>query len=221
MADRHEAENGSDAHRVTRRGVLGVAATLGMLTPAAPALAAGIGERPAERSAGPEADAGSAARTVGTAAIWGASATGEGIGVRGNGHAGVVGEGTSNGVTGEGFVGVRGTASIVQHREPGVGVLAQAVSPGSTALRAEGPSHFDGVTTFSRSGVVRIRRGSRSATVTGVQLTSATAILATLQHRVSGVHLHAVETSPDAGSFTIHLSAGTPAELTVGWLALG
>jgi hypothetical protein len=226
MADTHEAEIGGDAHRVTRRGVLGVAATLGMLTPAAPALAPGLGERsagrPAELAAGPEADAGgNAARTLGTAAIWGASITSEGIGVRGNGHVGVVGEGTSYGVTGEGFVGVRGTASIVRHREPGVGVLAQALSPGSTALRAEGPSHFDGVTTFSRSGVTRIRRGSRSARVTGVPMTSATAILATLQRRVSGVHLHAVETSPDTGSFTIHLNAGTPADLTVGWLALG
>jgi hypothetical protein len=224
-------ENQGTAHHQTRRVVLGAAATLGMLAPAAPAaLAATIGERrrggPGKGRAGapPEdnglaPDAAFGARN--TSEVWGASASGRAAGVRGNGRSGVVGEGTHTGVAGDGFIGVRGTTSIVRDDERGVGVWAQAVTPGSAALRADGDSEFNGVTKFSRSGVATVRRGSMSVTVTGVALASDSAILATLQHRLNDVYLHAVETAASGGSFTIFLTAAPAKDMTVAWFALG
>jgi hypothetical protein len=234
MAASDSTEDRGDAHRHSRRAVLGAAATLGVLAPAAPAaLAAGIGGRRAVRPpAGQPTAAGQ--HTDGSVAgqgavpgeedpseVWGTSASGRGAGVRGNGRWGVVGEGTHSGVTGDGFVGVRGTTSIVDGDERGTGVWAQAAAPGSTALRADGPSEFNGVTTFSRSGVARIRRGSASLPVTGVSLTADSAILATLQDREPGVYLHAVEIDAAAGAFTVFLTAAAPRDMLVGWFALG
>jgi hypothetical protein len=216
MSASDSTEDRGNAHRHSRRAVLGAAATLGVLAPAAPAaLAAGISERRA--AAGPDAVPG----PEDPGDVWGTSASGHGAGVRGNGRWGVVGEGTHSGVTGDGFVGVRGTTSIVDGDERGAGVWAQAVAPGSTALRADGPSEFNGVTTFSRSGVARIRRGSASVPVTGVSLTADSAILATLQDREPGVYLHAVEIDAAAGAFRVFLTAAAPREMLVGWFALG
>ena len=231
MAENHDIESRNNAHRHTRRAILGVAATVGMLVPAAPALAArNSGRRPARPAL---ADAGAeqvAARPAPATAVraaadgpevWGTSRSGHGAGVRGNGRLGVIGEGTHTGVTGGGFVGVRGKASIVQGDERGVGVWAEADTPGSTALRADGPSEFNGVTKFARSGVVSIPRGSASVTVPGVSLTAETAILATLQDRVAGLYLHAVETDAAQGSFTVFLSKAPGREVRIGWFALG
>lgn len=234
MAEGHDIEGQGNTGRPSRRSVLGVAAAVGMLVPAAPAavaLAARTGRpqpaahRTADRPA--EADAELAASKPGAPAaraeseLWGTSSTGHGAGVRGNGRWGVIGEGTHTGITGGGFVGVRGSSSIIQDGAKGIGVWAQAALPGSTALRADGPSEFHGVTRFSRSGVVTIRRGSGRVTVPGVALTADTAILATLQNQVSGVFLHAVETDAATGSFTIFLSKVPDRDVKVGWFALG
>lgn len=237
MTQGHGAEGYDSAHRYTRRAVLGAVAAVGMLAPAAPAvLAARPGERPprgrARRPAGGDAEPADArpapapgpAATPDAAAtpeVWGTSRTGRGAGVRGNGRWGVVGEGTHTGVTGTGFVGIRGTTSIAEGEQGGVGVWAQAATPGSTALRAEGPSEFHGITTFSRGGAVSVRRGSKHVTVSGLPLTADTAILATLQDRVNGLYLHAVEADVAKGSFTIFLSAAPARDVRIGWLALG
>jgi len=139
----------------------------------------------------------------------------------------VVGEGTHTGVAGDGFIGVRGTTSSVQGQQQGVGVWAQAETPGSLALRADGPARFNGqaeftgITAFSRSGVVTVRSGSKSVTTAGVALVPGTVILATLQRRVDQVYLHAVETDPAAGSFTISLTAAPHVDVPIGWFALG
>jgi hypothetical protein len=231
MAEGHGIGSPDSSHRHTRRAVLGAAASVGVLGSAAPAaLAARAGAgrpdpaRPADTITRAEQAAGTpgvAAVAPGTGELWGTSRTGHGAGVRGNGRSGVVGEGTHTGVSGAGFVGVLGATSIVRGDNAGVGVWAQAMLPGSTALRADGPSEFNGVTTFSRSGVVTVPRGSKSVTVTGVSLTAETAILATLQNRVNGLYLHAVETDAANGSLTIFLSAASDHDIRVGWLALG
>jgi hypothetical protein len=225
----------SGMHGLSRRVVLGTAATFGLLLPGpSTALAAQTGERrptwpagqegPADGPASPPPDGTSPATATPYARageVWGTSSSGRGTGVRGNGRSGVVGEGTHSGVTGDGFVGVRGSTSIVQDDQRGVGVWAEAVSPGSTALRADGPSEFNGTTRFSRSGVVSIRRGSSSHVVTGVSLTADTAILATLQNFVNGLQLQAVEADATAGSFTIFLSSTAARDVKIGWFALG
>jgi len=232
IAENHDVESHNNAHRHTRRAILGAAATVGMLVPAAPALAARDSERPPARpalagagaeqvDARPAVSATAARATADDPEVWGTSSSGRGAGVRGNGRWGVIGEGTHTGVAGGGFVGVRGKASIVQGGERGVGVWAEADIPGSTALRADGPSEFNGVTKFARSGVVSIPRGSASATVPGVSLTTDTAILATLQDRVAGLYLHAVETDAAQGSFTVFLSKAPGREVRIGWFALG
>jgi hypothetical protein len=227
MAENRDIDNHGSARRHTRRAILGAAAAVGALVPAAPALAATTGGRPMR---GPITEGGGArqpaARPVAAAAaadttqVWGTSRTGRAAGVRGNGRWGVIGEGTHTGVTGAGFVGVRGASTIIHGDERGVGVWAHAAVPGSTALRADGPSEFNGITTFSRSGVVSIRRGSKSVTVPGVALTTDTAILATLQNRVHGLYLHAVETDAATSSFTIFLSAAPERDVKIGWFAL-
>ena len=141
--------------------------------------------------------------------------------MRGNGRTGIAGEGTHTGVAGDGFIGVRGTTSIVDGDQSGVGIWAQAVAPGSTALRADGQSEFTGVTKFSRSGVATVQRGSTNVRVTGVPLTSASAILATLQHRLNDAYLHAAETDAPAESFTIFLTRAPAQDIAVAWFALG
>jgi hypothetical protein len=217
-------EGHAAAQRYTRRGLLGASAALGIVAAGAPAaLAVTAAEHHPDRRAGVGQSHG--ARGTGHAAgledVWGASASGQGIGVRGSGRVGVLGEGTHTGVAGDGFVGVHGTTSTIHDLQPGVGIWAQAETPGSTALQADGPSRFNGATSFSRSGVVTVRAGSTSATRTDVATAPDTVILATLQRRVPHVHLHAVETDPAAGSFTVFLTAAAPVDVPVGWFALG
>jgi hypothetical protein len=229
-------ESHGTAHGHSRRGVLGAAAALGIVAGGgAAALAGTVGSVGPERSQSPgelaardsDEPMASAAGTVqGPAQVWGAARSGQGTGVRGNGRLGVLGEGTHTGVAGDGFIGVRGTTSGIDGDELGVGVWAQAETPGSVALRADGASEFNGqadfsgITTFARSGVVTVRSGSSSVTRTGVALAADTVILATLQSRVDNVFVHAVETDPAAGSFIIHLTAAPDQDMPIGWLAL-
>jgi hypothetical protein len=229
-------ESQGNAHRHSRRGVLGAAAALGMVASGgAVALAGTAGTTGPDRrtgsgpAAGPDGSgpmSSAATRVQDPAEVWGVSSSGQHTGVRGSGRWGVLGEGTHTGVAGDGFIGIRGTTSGIDGDEPGVGVWAQAETPGSVALRADGASEFNGrtdfsgVTTFARSGVVAVRSGSSSVTKTGVALAADTVILATLQSRVDDVFVHAVETDPATGSFTIHLTAAPEVDVPIGWLAL-
>jgi hypothetical protein len=228
MAESHDIESVGRPERPRRRVILGAVAAAGMLAPAVRAApTTRSGERRPQRHAGTGASPGVTEQHVATpevgaaGQVWGTSRSGRGAGVRGNGRWGVVGEGTHTGVSGDGLVGVRGATSIVQGDQGGVGVWAQAVAPGSSALRADGPSEFNGVTKFSRSGVTRVRRGSRSVRVADVALTADTVILATLQNRQNGIYLHAVETNAAENSFTIFLSGAPERDVRIGWFALG
>lgn len=227
MAQSNEMESQGTVHRYSRRVVLGAAAAAGVLAPIVAAVRAGVR---VPDPAMPAGAAGAAAQTGARAAaaaravdgkVWGTSLSGHDAGVRGNGRWGVVGEGTHTGVSGDGFIGVRGATSIVQGDERGVGIWAQAMTSGSTALRADGPSEFNGTTTFSRSGAVTVQRGSTSVTVSGVPLTDNTTILATLQNRVTGLFLHAVETDVRKGTFSIFLNTAPDRDVRIGWFALG
>lgn len=112
--------------------------------------------------------------------------------MRGSGRWGYVGEGTHTGVSGDGFIGVRGATSIFQGEEGGVGIWARAMTSGCTVLRADGTSEFNGITTFSTSGAVTVQRG------------------------VTGLFLHAVETDVAEGTFTIFLNAAPDREVRIG-----
>jgi hypothetical protein len=231
MTESHDVDGPGTARRPSRRVVLGAAAAAGVLAPAAAGvLAERTGERQPDGLAGPAGAGGERSASVPAASqpvalaggqVWGTSPSGRGAGVRGNGRSGVIGEGTHTGVDGAGFIGVRGTTSIVRGDEAGVGVWAESALPGGTALRADGRSEFNGVTNFSRSGVATVRQGSGHVTVSGVRLSADTAILATLQDRVTGLFLHAVETDVAKGAFTIFLSTAPDRDVRIGWFALG
>src|SRR5579864_2296128 len=97
-------EGHGTGHRYTRRGVLGASAALGMAAAGAPAALAATTERPGDRPAdikkprAGEPDTGTGGHDAGE--VWGVSASGQGIGVRGSGRLGVLGEGTHTGVAG-------------------------------------------------------------------------------------------------------------------------
>jgi hypothetical protein len=105
------------------------------------------------------------------------------------------------------------------HSGSGVGVLAVADgNPPATALKTQGASSFNGKTSFSRSGKITVSAGTSSATKTGVNLTSTSLVLATIQANQSGIYVQGVtQVAGTSGSFTIHLNKNTPVNLPVAW----
>ena len=80
---------------------------------------------------------------------------------------------------------------------------------------------FGDATTFYRSGVVTVRSGRSSVTKTGLTLSEDTVVLATVQRRVPGVCVHAVEVDAAAGSFTVFLTGAPGVDVKIGWFAIG
>ncbi len=143
------------------------------------------------------------------------SGTGSGVVGRGGAGsgAGVVGSGLGNGsgVVGIGVGSGGGVEGIAGPR--GVGVLAQNTA-GGAALKATGR------VVFSRSGVLTIAAGSSTVTKTGVALTAASLVLATLQQDVAGVWVRSAVPSVTAKSFTVHLSKAVSAKTKVAWFVV-
>jgi hypothetical protein len=131
------------------------------------------------------------------------------------GDFGVVGTSDSGtgveGVSG-GEAGVRGTHSMF-----GVGVHGDAPSgtgvlaTGKTALSVQGPA------VFSRSGILTVHAGQASATETGVMLTGASLVLATLQQDHDGLWIRSAVPDVATNSFTVHLSKVAPVRVRVAW----
>jgi hypothetical protein len=144
--------------------------------------------------------------------VWGSQA-GSGWGVYGTAASGigVFGSGGSGtGAYGEGATGVHGVATSAT----GAGVLADNVA-GGTALRVNGPA------TFARSGTVTVAAGQKTASATGIALTSASLVLATVQGNVPGCYVQGVTTvTGSSGSLTIHLSKSAPVTIKVAWFIL-
>jgi len=95
----------------------------------------------------------------------------------------------------------------------GVGVLAEN-NGGGTALEVTGPS------VFSRSGVLTVGGGKSSATKTGVALSAASLVLATLQQDRAGVWVRSAVPNVAGSSFTIHLSKAVTASTQVAWFVV-
>jgi hypothetical protein len=144
------------------------------------------------------------------------------IGFGTGGNPGVIGETSgpnSNGVEGGGAGkgdGVLGFATVGngvhgQVVDPkGVGVLAENTA-GGTALQATGP------TIFSRSGVLTVGAGKSAVTKTGVSLTAASLVLATLQQNRTRVWVRSAVPNVAGSSFTIHLNKAVTASTKVAW----
>jgi hypothetical protein len=110
-----------------------------------------------------------------------------------------------------GGTGVMGVAGV--NAAGSTGVLASNGGNGSaTALKATGK------TSFSRSGKLTVAAGSSSATKSAINLSSTSMVLATIQGNQAGVYVQGVtQVAGTSGSFTIHLSKNTTANLPVAW----
>jgi hypothetical protein len=153
--------------------------------------------------------------------VFGRGGPNGGPGVGGAGGT-IGGSGASNGV--EGFAGnsgdgvsgssptgngVRGTATAAA----GVGVLAENTA-GGVAFQVTGPA------VFSRSGILTVAAGKSSATKTGVALTGASLVLATLQHDQAGVYVRSAVPNVASSSFTLHLSKAVTRKANVAWFVV-
>ena len=151
------------------------------------------------------------------------SDSGTGVtGVNSGGGNGVFGEANNSSASGvyglnggTGF-GVAGRAAsgfgVLGDSADGVGVWAN--SQNATALKVTGKAKF------SRSGVLAVAAGKSSATQTGVQLSPASLVLATLQQDRSGVWVRSAVPKVSAHSFTVHLSKTVPARTKVAWFVV-
>jgi hypothetical protein len=159
--------------------------------------------------------------------VHGITDSAEGYGLVGENVAGgtaVIGIGGDFGVigssnVGRGVEGVSGGDAAVHGANSGAGNGVHGDAPagtgvlatGATALKVHGPA------VFSRSGTLTIRAGRSSAVKTGVALTSASLVLATLQQDLAGVWIRSAVPDVAASSFTVHLSKAVPAPTKVAW----
>lgn len=77
-----------------------------------------------------------------------------------------------------------------------------------------------GPAVFSRSALLTIAAGTSSATQTGVALTPASLVLATLQQDHAGVWVRSAVPNAAGSSFTVHLSKAPPAGTSVAWFVV-
>jgi hypothetical protein len=138
-------------------------------------------------------------------------------GVWGTGSIGVVGQssndfgiGVEGDASGQGAIGVFGAASGSR----GIGVYATAPSPDSAALQVNGRS------VFSQSGRIVVPAGATSATQSGLSLSTAAFVVATLQQNLPGVAVRAAIPDPVAGTVTVFLTGVPSVDATVGWMAV-
>lgn len=132
-----------------------------------------------------------------TRAVLGDSTSGIGID-GGGGYAGVAGHSTN--------IGVIGTS------QAGTGVLAESLN--GTALKVTGKSEF------SRSGAVSIPARASKVVISGVDLTSSSLVLATIQQNASGRWVRAAVPDVAAGSFTILLNKAATRDTLVAWFVV-
>jgi len=128
----------------------------------------------------------------------------------GSNGTGVQGSGAG---AGDGVFGVSPAGNGVLGRSlgaSGIGVLAENTG-GGIALYANGPAWF------TRSGVLTVGAGASKVTKTGVPLTGASLVLATLQQDVAGVWIRSAVPNVAGSSFTVHLNKAVTASITVAW----
>jgi hypothetical protein len=144
--------------------------------------------------------------------VWGDSAwtgvTGSGgdVGVHGSGFFGVVGSGdvTGVGVYAEGNTGVwaHPTGSSPAGPAPNAGLSAEAAWPKNAA-------HFNGRTTFTRSGKLVVPAGS-SSVPKSMPLSASSLVFAVVISNRAGFWVTRVVSSPSTSSFRVHLNATVP-----------
>jgi len=160
--------------------------------------------------AGSDKGTGVVGTSTSAAGVYGQSGSADGFALTRDGVRGYTDSATAAGVRGQNVGGGPGVSGGGY-----VGVQAQAIGIGATALDVHGPA------VFSRSGVLTIPAGASAATQTGVHLTAASLVLATLQHNVAGVHVQAAVPKVSANSsFTIHLNTTVTVAVKVAWFVV-
>jgi hypothetical protein len=170
--------------------------------------------------------------------VWGQAAAGQGV-------VGIGGASLGDGV--EGKASAAGRSGVWAHHlgtNSGYGVLAQtAVGSGvyasgsvngvyGTATTAAGTGvtannglggyglRVGGKAGFSRSGVLTLGGSAASITKSGVPLTSASYVLATLQTNTTGLFIQGAVPNPAGSSITIYFSKTAPAGTKVAWFVV-
>jgi len=144
-----------------------------------------------------------------------------GAGVSGNSGPGVGVQGVTNNGTGVMGLSTSGIAMVGKSQGFGDGVHGEAPlgigvkATGKTALQVNGPA------VFNRSGIVTVAAGHSTVTNTGIALTAASLVLATIQGNVAGVFVQGVtRVTGSSGSFTIHLNKTVSKSVKVAWFAI-
>jgi hypothetical protein len=154
----------------------------------------------------------------GSAGIRGTSSDAFGFGVWGQGYYGVYGNSAAdNGIAVEGdasgrnAVGVHGSATGGQGS---IGVYAYAAGVDSAALQVNGRA------VFSSCAQIVVPAGATSVVQSGLYLSTAAFVLATLQQNLPQVSVRAAVPDPAAGTVTIYLTAPAPVDATVAWMVV-
>jgi hypothetical protein len=148
--------------------------------------------------------------------VHGRNLTDGGTGVFGEGDAGVWGQSDRQfftGVYGENLA--VGGFGVAGRAEDGTGVLAD--SDNGTALLVQG------VTTFTRSGLVIAGAGQTSRGVTGISVTTASLVLTSIQgNNTANMYVTRVVTIPSQSKFVIYFNQAVPAGTTlkIAWMVL-
>jgi len=128
---------------------------------------------------------------------------------------GIYGRSNTGGANGRGLTGYCASGvGLLGQTNTGVGVRAYCGTNTGVGLRVTGKAAFD------RSGKLTISAGHSSLAKTGIALTSASFILATLQTNVAGLFIQAVVTNPGGSSFTVYLNKAPTKNVAVAWLAV-
>jgi len=161
----------------------------------------------------------------------------DGVGVSGVSHFGIGIEGGNiatdqpaiRGSAGNGSTGVQGFSipedgGVIPPTSPNTGVHGRCDQPTGTGVLAESTAgaalRVEGAAVFSRSGVLTIPAGERSATQTDVPLTAASLVLAVLRRHQQFRHVEAAVTHPASSSFTVHLNLPASPGCQVAWFVV-
>jgi hypothetical protein len=124
-----------------------------------------------------------------------------------------------NTTNGTGVFGIAEGAGVGVQGASATGVGVAATSAAGTALRV------DGIARFSRSGAAVVEGAvgadKVSVTVTGVDLSDSSLILASLQDYLAGVAIAAVVPDPSDNAFTVYLTKPVETQLTIAWFVVG
>ncbi|MDQ2933990.1 MAG: hypothetical protein M3R49_03230 [Chloroflexota bacterium] len=128
---------------------------------------------------------------------------------------GIYGRSDTGGANGRGLTGFCASGiGLLGQTNTGVGVRAYSGTNTGVGLRVTGKAAFD------RSGKLTITAGHSSIAKTGIALSSASFILATLQTNVAGLSIQAAVINPAGSSFTIYLNKAPAVNVAVAWLAV-